>query len=292
VNAQQLLHWGSPVAAALPRGVAERLADLAGDLVFRSGAGGRRVLQHNLGLVLGSTAPAAAVRGAFRTYARYYLATMRLAHQDLAHAVGAVHWENPHVLASSLAHGRGAVVLSGHLGNWDVLGAALATRCDRMCIVAEPLQPARLFRYYTRMRARHGVEVVPVGDPGRTPVEVLGSNGILGVAADRPFGSRAADAPCGAATLAVPTGAIRLGLRREAALHAAFALRVRDGFVVHVGPDWGPQLRGVPDEFLRLQRAAALFAAALHDIVVRHPEQWCLLHPLAARAAARACEAA
>jgi KDO2-lipid IV(A) lauroyltransferase len=292
VNSQQLLHWGSPAAAVLPRFLAEALADATGGLAYRLAPAGRRVLERNLSLVQEGTAPDAAVRGAFRTYARYYLATMRLAHSGLRRAVGEVRWENAEVLAASLAAGRGVVVLTGHVGNWDVLGAGLAAEFGEVCAAVEMLRPPRLFQFYTKTRQRHGVSVAPVGDPGRRPVEVLGRNGILGVAVDRPFGSRRAEASCGGAILEVPTGAIRLGLRHGAAVHAAFAIRVPGGFALRAGPDWGPALRAMPVEVARLQAAASLFASALRDIVVRHPDQWCLLQPLLANPAAVAREAA
>jgi len=92
--------------------------------------------------------------------------------------------------------------------------------------------------------------------------------------------------------LSVPTGAIRFGLRHGAALHAIFAIRTPGGFTLHTGPDWGPQLCGLPDEAARLQQAAALFAAALRAVVIRHPDQWCLFQPLQASASVVARDAA
>lgn len=292
MNLQLLLRWGSPTAAALPRAPAEALADAAGDLAHRLAPGARRVLARNLELVLAAPPSEAAVRGAFRTYARYFLGTMRLARGGLRRAVGDVRWENPEMIAASLRHGRGAVVLSGHVGHWDVLGSALAGRFGETCLLVELLRPAPLYEFYTTMRRRQGVAVAPVSDPGRLPIAVLGRNGILGAAVDRPFGLRCAPARCGEAMLSVPTGAIRFGLRHGAALHAVFAIRTPSGFTLRAGPDWGPQLRGVPDEAARLQQAAALFAAALRAVVVQHPDQWCLFQPLEASASLVARDAA
>jgi KDO2-lipid IV(A) lauroyltransferase len=278
LNLQRLLPWGSVPAALLPRAGAEALADLAGDLSWRLARGARATLAENLRLVAG--AGAAGAHGGFRTYARYYLGMMRLAHRSVRGALGAWRWENVAALDASQARGRGILVLSAHFGNWDLIGMALAERYGDVCVFVERLHPPALYSFYRHVRWRHGVAVAPVGAPGRLPVEVLQRNGVVGLVADRPFGQRHATASCGAARLAVPAGGIRLALRAGAAVHAVFAVRHRGEWVLQVGPDlagWGEAPAALEG---RVQEVADGFALQLGAAVRRHPDQWCLLHPL------------
>jgi KDO2-lipid IV(A) lauroyltransferase len=203
---------------------------------------------------------------------------MRLAHRDLVPAVGAVTWSNAEALHASLRRGRGALVLSAHLGHWDAAGAALARRFGGLSVFVEPLRPAVLFDFYRRARGRHGIRVIPAGQTSRAPIEVLRHNGLLGLVADRAFGVRRERVPCGTGQLLVPAGGIRMALRAGAAIHTAFGVRRHDGFEVRVGADLRPEVRLLRDEAARVHRIGTLFAAELGQIVRLHPEQWCLLH--------------
>lgn len=280
MNPQLLLPYGSVTAAALPRRWGEALADLSGDLTWRLAPRARRTTASNHELLTGRVASDAEVRGAFRTYARYFLGLMRLAHRDPESALGPCGWEGVEALDRSLERGRGALVLSAHLGNWDLLGIGLARRYGEICVFAERLRPSILYEFYARVRGRHGVRVAPVGAPGRLPREVLRRNGVVGLVVDRRFGSRSETVPCGSGFLGLPTGAIRLAIRSGAAVHVGFALRERDGFRLRVGADCTPGLPSDPQVAVR--HVAEHFASTLRDAVSRHPDQWCLLQPLEA----------
>lgn len=277
MHVQRLLAWGSPVAAWLPRRFAERVADGCGDLAATRRTPAARAAGANLRQLLGRPAEPAHVRGMYRTYARYYLAMMRLAHRPARAAVGHVAWRGAEALEATLARGRGALVLSAHFGNWDLLGMALASRFGAIGVFVESL-PEDLLRFYSRVRRRHGVVPIPAGRPSRLPFELLARNGLLGLAADRAFGTRRERVPCGDGMLWVPSGGIRLALRAGAGIHAAFAVRQEDGFAVHIGNDLRPTSAasleaGTGD-------VARAFARELQGLVRARPEQWCLLRPL------------
>lgn len=276
---QRFLPWGSLPAAAFPRVWAERLADSAGDVAHRRAPAARRIVARNLAAMIGTAPSAGMVRGVFRTYARYYVGMMRLRHRDAGAAIGPVTWESAEELVASVARGRGVLILSAHLGNWDLVGMALAARFGPLTIFVEPLQPASVARFYTRTRARHGVRIVPVGAPGRAPVETLRRGGIVALAADRAFGKRMVSVECGAGHIEIPTGGIGLALRSGAAIHPVFALRSGDGWRLACGGDLAGGLadRSTP---AAASQVAQRFAAVLRSAVQRHPDQWCALQPM------------
>lgn len=279
MHLHQLLPWGSLPAAWLPRKLAEALADRCGTLASMGSTPAVRAARANLRQVLAVPADESQVRGVFQTYARYYLAMMRLAHRSTAAAVGTIEWRGVEALDETLARGKGALILSAHFGNWDLVGMALASRYGEIGAFVEPL-PDRLFRFYSRIRRRHGVRPIPVGHRSRQPFEVLSRNGVLGLAADRVFGTRSERVPCGRGELAVPSGGIRLALRAGAGVHAVFAVRQVEGFNLRVSSD----LAQTVDKTLetRVARVALAFAAELQAVVRSAPEQWCLLQPLQA----------
>lgn len=281
MKTQQLLPWGSVAAAACSRRLAEALADRAGDWAAARAARGGGVVQENLRLVTGRTPAPESVRGVFRTYARYYLGVMRLAHRSPAAALGTLRWAGVEALDASRARGHGLVVLSAHFGHWDAVGTMLAARFGPVCTFAERLSPPSLFEFYSKLRQRHGVHAVPVGAPGRAPFEILRRNGVVAFVADRPFGNRTATVRCGGATLSIPTGAIRMAIRTGAPIHSVFAVREPGGFVIQCSAELGRDAAVGADEATLVQQIAAAFGARLQALVSAHPEQWCMLMPLA-----------
>jgi KDO2-lipid IV(A) lauroyltransferase len=286
VNPQRLLPWGSRGAAALPRPAAAWLADRAGDLAWALAPAARRTVATNLEHTLEHSPSPRLVRQSFRAYARYYQELMRLAHQTPEQAVGRLTWRCFEALDASLGRGRGALVLTGHYGNWDVLGIGLAARYGVVTTFAERLQPRSLFEFYSKLRSRHGIHVTPADDPGRAPILALQRNSVVAFVADRPFGARVAEVACGGARLSVPTGAIRLALRHGTPIHTAFARRTPEGYELGCGADCSADVAHFADEATRIDTVAARFAAELARWVGNAPEQWCLHAPLAVWSAA------
>lgn len=280
MNPQVFLPWGSRAAALLPRTWADAGAVAGADLAAAWSSRLRHVARGNLTLALGRDVPESLCRAVTRSYARYYLEVMRLAHNTAERAVGPIRLHGAAHIATSLSAGRGVVALGAHVGNWDVSAVAVARQFGGMHAYAEVLRPVALFDFYTRLRARHGVRVVPIGSPGRAPLRVLQHNGVLGMLIDRPFGARREWVRFGAGWLEVPSGGIHMALRTGAALHAVFAVRAADGFEVAVTPPLQDDLDAVAEEE-RVLEVARRFARSLHDTVRAHPGQWCLLHPLA-----------
>jgi hypothetical protein len=61
-----------------------------------------------------------------------------------------------------------------------------------------------------------------------------------------------------------------------------FALREPGGFVVRCGPDLALPASSTPPPEAHARSVAAAFAGALQSVVCAHPDQWCLLHRVAA----------
>jgi lauroyl/myristoyl acyltransferase len=280
LNPQCLLPAGSRPAALLPLGLAHAVAGQAGAMAWLASRRGRRTLSANTTAV-GAGVAAGASCETFRTYARYYLSMMRLRHRSLAAGIGPYVWRDQEKLRASLRRGHGALVMSAHFGNWDLVGFAIAAAGTDVCVFVEPLAPRMLADFYRTVRARHAVRTVPVGDPGRMPIETLRGNGVLALAADRPFGTRREAIDIGTARLDIPVGGVRLALRHGAAIHGVFAVRTAAGFELRCTDDWAAQATALPDEAAQVRSVAAQFAAELQRLVQTHPGQWCLFAPLA-----------
>ena len=59
---------------------------------------------------------------------------------------------------SALAEGKGVIMVTGHLGNWEVAGAALSARGIALDVVAKGMANQRFGEDLEATRSRHGIE--------------------------------------------------------------------------------------------------------------------------------------
>lgn len=119
-------------------------------------------------------------------------------------------WE---CLDAALVAGRGALLVTGHLGNWELGGSYFAARGVPIDAIARHMSNRIFERYLTRVRQRFGVNVVFDEEAVRTTprsvranrvVGFLSDQGVLGLASSFvPFFSRLAKTPRGPAVFAL-----------------------------------------------------------------------------------------
>ncbi len=83
-----------------------------------------------------------------------------------------------------LAEGRGAIVVTAHIGNWELLCARLSRRGQRGAVVGRVRQRDSSHRWLIDMRKAYGVETIPQDASARAPLRVLKDGGVLGLLTD------------------------------------------------------------------------------------------------------------
>jgi len=88
------------------------------------------------------------------------------------------------ILEQQVAAGRGVIVVTGHLGNWELLAAILSLRGLTGAVVGldRPRDPSS--RWLTRMRLAYGVQTIPQRTHPRALVRILEDGGVLGLLCD------------------------------------------------------------------------------------------------------------
>jgi lauroyl/myristoyl acyltransferase len=104
----------------------------------------------------------AAARGSFQTDAKNWVDTLRIGRlrPEAIEALVDVHgYEH---LEDALAQGRGVIVVSLHLGNYDLVGQVMAARGCRLTVPAERVEPEQLFSFLMAERRSQGINVIPI----------------------------------------------------------------------------------------------------------------------------------
>jgi KDO2-lipid IV(A) lauroyltransferase len=265
-------------ARALPWRASLGAGAALGDAARRIGIR-RRVAEDNLARAFPGRAPAeraAILRAHYRELGRIALEYPRLAElvraprgEVVAEVRGAEHLER------ARAGGRGAVLLSGHFGNVELMGAALG-RLHPVDFLVRPLSNPGVEAWIAAQRARAGVGSVSADTGTRAAYRALRDNRWVAMLADQdarrhgvfvPFLGRPASTALGPARIALATGA---------AIIMGFCWRGADGrHTIEVDPALDP---GDPRDPRAAERLTALHVARLEQRVRERPECWFWLH--------------
>lgn len=158
------------------------------------------------------------------------------------------------------AQGKGVLIATAHLGNWELMAAALAQRIDFAAIAAAP-KPSPLIRWLDQTRAALGVRTLTVGQ-AREAARRLAEGGVVAVFIDQR--TRERSRPVMFMGRPAPTP---LTFERLAALSGSPTLLVWTARVDGVHRIFAEQIQGLDDAMLKLEAA-----------VRRFPTQWIWLH--------------
>lgn len=198
----------------------------------------------------------------------------------------------------ALAMGRGLVVVTGHLGNWELMAAEVTARGYPLTVLARRVREKPFERLVSAFRSRAGVRtllreetdsIVPL-------LRELRANRIVGLLVDQDTRGRGVFVPFFGRPAHTPAGAAVLALRSRAPVVAAFIERTAAGtHTIRVRP-----LHGFSTERARpsVRELTATFTRAIEEQLRRRPEQWVWWHRRwrrqpapAARADARCADA-
>ena len=285
----QLVYLGyvalSRIALALPERVVYGVAEMAGRVAAQISRK-RAAVQGNLARITGEPPDSERVQSlvveAYKSYARYWLETFRLVREGRSFFLDRFRATGQGNLDGVLARGKGAIVVVGHLGNWDAAGAWVGARGNRLVTVAEVLRPRRMFEFFVEHRARLGM-TIHAAERGATRmlVDAVESGAVVAILGDRDLKGRGPRVEFFGGRVPFPAGPASIALRTGVPLLVA-------GVYGTILPDgrrgWEAEI-GEPIELPHAAGAEAVtaltqeVAARLQHYVAKRPEEWHVFSP-------------
>jgi lauroyl/myristoyl acyltransferase len=275
----------SRATLALPERTAYGLAHVAGTVGSRVSKK-RRAVARNLARITGEPEKSERVehlvREVYRSYARYWLETFRLVREGPEFFLRRFHCKGQEHLDECLARGVGAIVVVGHLGNWDAAGAWVGARGNRLVTVAEVLRPRRMFDFFAEHRAALGMTIYPAERGSMLKlVEEVEKGAVVAILGDRDLRGRGPEVEFFGAPAKFPAGAASLALRTGVPILVAgvYGVRFDDGrrgWEAEISePIPLPEERGAG----AISSLTQEVARKLEHFIAKRPEEWHVLHP-------------
>ncbi len=177
-----------------------------------------------------------------------------------------------------LLQNRGLIALTGHFGNWEVLGYTLACLGFPTYSVARRLDNPHIDRFILGVREDRGQVILDKrGATARIP-ELLAENKPVGFIADQDAGRKGAFVDFFGRKASTYKSIALLAIQHEVPVAVGYARRVGEDFQFEIGVErtiYPEEWAHVDDPVLWITRE---YTAALERVVRRDPEQYLWVH--------------
>ncbi|HEY3456626.1 MAG TPA: lysophospholipid acyltransferase family protein [Bryobacteraceae bacterium] len=260
----------------LPRAAAQQVALGAAKLLDKAIPRLRRIARQNLAMALPELDAAKREQiadGTFRSIGRLLLAMARFPSLRTSNIGQWIAYEGLEHYAAAKQKGRGILVATAHLGNWELSAFAHALLTEPMHVMVRPLDNLLIDRLVEERRTLSGNRLIFKRDAARAVLKALRNNEAVGILMDQNtsesegvfidfFGKQAC----------AGSGFVKLAYRSQAPVVPGFALwdEQRKRYILRFYP--AIELTG--DEHADTQRIHSF----LEHTVRQYPDQWMWIH--------------
>lgn len=269
--------------AALPWRAAVRIGAVLGHVAYWLDGPHRRVALTNLRFAFPRLSPrerARIARAAFTNLGRTAAEFTHLARMGPDGFQRWVRLDDPGAWERACAalETRGAIILTGHVGNWELLACAAGILGHPITIVHRRQHNPYVDRLLARVRAAGRVETLPKWEAARGVLRTVRARRPVAIPFDQNAGPGGVFVEFFGEPASTVSGPVRLAARTGAAIVPAFMVREPDHFHhrVLILPEvslvaTGDPQRDVLENTERLTRV-------LETVISQYPEQWVWMH--------------
>jgi KDO2-lipid IV(A) lauroyltransferase len=284
---RKTLEYWLVVAAArtlgrMPRGLARLLAGMIAFAVYRAFGRLRRVGTRNLELalpVLTANERTGILRGVYVHLGWQLVEFCRMTRYTAENTAGWIRTEGLDDYLAAQARGKGVLVVTGHLGAWELSSFYHSLMGHPMGMVIRRLDNRRLDDFVNGIRCLHGNQVIHKDDFGRGLLLAMHSGQTVGILMDTnmtpPQGSFVKFFGLDACTA---TGLAHVARKTGAAVLPGFMLweRSEGRYVLHFGPEI--QIPHTANASADILAGTQLCTRAIESWIRRYPDQWLWIH--------------
>lgn len=265
--------------ARLPARAADRVGAAIGTLVRRPFGIRRRTVVENLRRAFPDASDewiATTARSSYAHLGREVVSMVRLSRLSPEQIVALTDVPTWPEVQAAIAEGKGALLVTGHYGNWEVAAAAVAARGVPIHAVVKPQRNRLVNVMVQEARARLGIGTITMRKAAREVPRVLKNGGVIGIVADQDARASGVWVPFFGVPASTFRGPAQFALRYDAAVFASVARRLPDGRY-RVEGERIPIVRTDDGEADELRLTAAL-AAHLEEQIRQDPGQYFWFH--------------
>jgi KDO2-lipid IV(A) lauroyltransferase len=264
------------------KGYASRLGHVLGNVAYAVDLRHRRIVARNLAFAFPERSAAERKqinKRTFRNAATVLLEICEITRLSKRSLIQQLRIKGENNLRNVLKDPRGVLMISAHLGNWEMAHLAVSCYGERpILLVARQIRPDIVNQWLNRLRQRFGSVIVDKKNALPKMARSLKRREIVGLLIDQePKHSRGVDVAFFDKPTAVTPGPALLARRYECPIVPVFCVREEDGkLTLIVEPSIEP--RKTEDFDGDLRENVQAMTRAVERAIRCHPEQWFWFH--------------
>lgn len=270
-----LYKFGQFCVHSLPLKVAYRIAVAVSDMQYYFSPRDRKAVTNNLRIILGTDGDISRqVREVFRNFGRYLLEFFRMAKFLTPEYIKTnVRIKNIEHLKRVFEYGKGGVLLTAHIGNWELGGVVISMLGYPVVAIALPHKERPVNDLFNHQREARGIKIVQTNGSMRKCIEALSENKIVAILADRDFGFRGEALDFLGRKASIPEGPAIICQKVGAPLIPAFLTRLEDDqFELVFEEPVFPPSEGSETE--KIRALMTQYTSIIERQIRQHPTQW------------------
>ncbi len=265
----------------LPTGIGLALGRVFGSLSFYILKKERKKALKNLDIAFGPSKSQEEKRKiakkVFENLGKNFIETVSLPKLNRYNINKYVFCKNIDILKQGIRENKGAIILSGHFGNWELLAHYISMQGLPLTVIARRVRMAGIESFLAGVRKKNNVKVVYRDASAKEIVDLLRNHEFVGIMPDQDMDSvsgvfvdffgKSAWTPSGPAVLNLLTGA---------AIVPCFLVRRPSGHEFLIGKPL--ELVRTGDKRKDILENTRIYTKVIEDYIRKYPEQWVWFH--------------
>ncbi|MCM8814405.1 MAG: lysophospholipid acyltransferase family protein [Candidatus Omnitrophica bacterium] len=268
----------------LPEWLAYFIGDIIAQLKYWFSPGPRKIITENIKQVLlykqeldndkfNEKILKKTVKAIYKNFGIYMVEFFRIPKWDKDLVKERVELVNTHYLDQALSKSKCAVVLTGHLGNWELAGVVTSLIGYNLSAVALPFKNEKIALIFIRRRRSKGINVILTGASPKEYLRAFRNQGVIAILGDRLFTERGIRVKFMGRETYLPRGPAALAIKAKAGYLAGFLIRKKKGKYMLVF-DKPMEVDDTMEQQDQVQNLVEQGARYLEKYILKYPDQW------------------
>lgn len=271
-----LYRIGHFLTLKVPLRISYRIAVILADIHYHVYIKERRAVIENLKTILNNNNTKELdriARDVFRNFAKYLVDFFRFSMIDSEYMKDFVKLEGLSNIEDARKRGKGVIILSAHIGNWELGGFALGKLGYPIHAVVLTHKNKKVNEFFINQRKMGNFGSIEIGASLRCCYNVLKNNELLALLGDRNFSNKGLSIEFFGKKAFMPKGPSALAVRTGAAIVCGYMVRQRDDTfkIVFEKPIYPES--GLNDD-ASVEDTMKRYLVSVEHAVRKYPGQW------------------
>ncbi|RMD99677.1 MAG: hypothetical protein D6814_05140 [Calditrichaeota bacterium] len=216
-------------------------------------------------------------KSTYQHFGMMLMETLKLLSMDAQEVKRLLQVENPAPFDQAQSAGKGAILITGHFGNWEYYGAWISASGYPATYMFQEQANPYVSKFIRRFRERMGMEVVPRGMALRSYLKALKQGRFVAALVDQDAGKNGIFVEFMGRQASTPTGPARFALKTGAPMLFGVAWRNEDNNLQAYAEPIRVDYKGLEAE-AAVRLIVETYTRMLEKWIRKYPHQWFWMH--------------